>query len=132
MSTGSGEAEAAGLLQALEVAAAHPNRLDGGVAGFLVVAPLLVAKVPEAFLPTVLSFTLVPALALAGLAWWARRQPARASLAAVGLYAVWTALQFALHADIALRWLPISIVLLALLGWTAWVGNQNQAKRQTG
>jgi hypothetical protein len=88
---------------------------------FLVLGPALFRRVPETFLPLVLLFTVVPAVGLAGLGLWARRQPRPAALAATGLYVAWAAAGFLIHLGMAEAWLVVHAVVAALLGWVVWV-----------
>jgi hypothetical protein len=124
------EPEASPRTQAPEalVTAAAVQLVAGGL--FLVVGPMLMGTaVPEAFLPTVILFT-VPALALfACLAWVARARPELATVASLVVYVVLTGLGFVVHPPLALRWLPVTGVMLGLLTWAVWVGREHNPTR---
>jgi hypothetical protein len=101
------------------VAAAVVHLVLGGV--FLILGAWLYARPPEHFGPLVLSWTVVPTLVLAGLAWLARYQPEPSVWIALGLWALWVAASFLLHPTLALGWSIIHVALLAMLLRAAWL-----------
>ncbi len=88
---------------------------------FLILGPMFFDKVPERFAPDVLSWTVLPTLALGALAWLARSHPQAAGLGALGLGAVWVALTFLLNAKLALGWIAVDVVLTVFLLWAVWL-----------
>lgn len=99
--------------------------LFAGGAFFILALPLCGWLLPGAFErlkeqsfgPTVLSWTLWPALALAVLGLAARWVPTPAVAVAALLAVAWVPLSFLLHPSLALGWLAVDAALFAMLGW---------------
>jgi hypothetical protein len=79
-------------------------------------------EVPAHFGPSVLSWTLLPALLVALLGVLARWAPMPALVMALTFALLWVPLTFFLHRPLAVGWLSIDLVLFAMLGWALWRG----------
>jgi hypothetical protein len=95
---------------------------------FLVIGPALFKAVPENFMLTVMAWAVGPAVALAPLVYWAKRNVSLPGVVAVVLYVAWVAAGFFLDATFATRWLLVSFVTLTFLTWALWVGQQAARK----
>jgi hypothetical protein len=82
----------------------------------------LSGKVPEHFGPYVLSWTLLPALAIAGLGVVARWQPMPAVALAFVFALLWVAATFVTYPALAVGWLLVDVVLFGALCWALWCG----------
>jgi hypothetical protein len=101
------------------VVAAVVYLVAGGL--FLILGPMFFDKVPERFAPDVLSWTVLPTLALGALAWLARTQAQAAALGALGLGAAWVALTFLLNPKLAQGWVIVDVALFVFLLRAAWL-----------
>lgn len=94
--------------------AAVVHLVVGGV--FMMIGPALFSPAPpDTFLSLVVTWTLIPSLVLGGVALLARSMARPATLVALALGVAWIGVTFALNLDMALRWLIVQVVLLALL-----------------
>jgi hypothetical protein len=99
--------------------AAIAHLFAGGL--FLVIGPTLFAKVPEYFLPRVMTWTLIPTLFVGSLILTARRSPRTTLAAALVASYAWVGTTFLLDAEFALRWLPVQAILLAVLHYALFM-----------
>ena len=88
-----------------------------GCGGLIVLGPLVVAReqLPADFIPDLTLVGVAVLLALAGLGWWARRQPVLAAAVGLIVYLGLAAVQVLLVPGLALLGLPVNVVLIALL-----------------
>jgi hypothetical protein len=88
-----------------------------GCGALIVVGPLLVPRerIKSEFIPDLLLIGVAVLAVFAGLAWWARRRPVPALIAAVFAYLGLAALDALLVPGLALLGIPVKIVILALL-----------------
>ena len=88
-----------------------------GCGGLIVLGPLLLPReqVKAEFIPDLLIVGVAVLLVFAGLAWWARRQPTLALLAAGIVYLGLAGVDALLVPGLALLGLPVKIVIVVLL-----------------
>ncbi len=101
-------------------AAAIVHLFAGGL--FLVVGPMLYPKVPDGFAPHVLSWAVLPTLAIGLLGVFARLAPMPAVIVTMALALLWVAATFIIHTPLALGWLLVDATLLGMLAWAMWRG----------
>ena len=100
--------------------AAVVQLVAGGL--FLVLGSALLLRVPTTFLATVVVWTIVPALGLGGLGFFARGQPRYAVVAALVAYVIWAGAAFAWQPEVAGAWLVVHAVMAPVLIWAGWLG----------
>jgi hypothetical protein len=100
--------------------AAIVHLFAGGL--FLVVGSLFFSKVPDHFASHVLSWALLPTMAVAVLGVLARWMPMPAVLLAILFVPVWAVLTFVVNPALAVGWLLVDVALLAMLLWVMWLG----------
>ncbi len=88
-----------------------------GCGGLIVLGPLLVAReqLPAGFIPELMLVGVAILLALAGMGWWARRQPMPAAVIGLIVYLGLAVVEALLLPGLALLGLPVNFVLIALL-----------------
>jgi hypothetical protein len=106
--------------------AAVVHLVGGGM--FLILGPMLYHEVPARFAPHVLSWTILPTLVVAGLAWLARHQGEAAAVLGLCLALAWVAASFLVDSRLAAGWLLVQVVLLALLGRAVWLALRPQRR----
>jgi hypothetical protein len=99
---------------------------------YLVLAPLILRPVPEDFMVRVLGLMVPPVLALAALSALAGSRPAPAAYAALGLYLSWVVAGCFLAGPLLPTWLPVAVLVLALLIWPAWFGRNGSRRAAAG
>lgn len=98
--------------------------LFAGGAFFILAGMLYGSSTPDRYGPTVVTWTVLPALVVGVLGLLARWMPMPAVGVALILAMAWAAATFVLHAPLALGWIAVDLVLFALLGWSLWRGLQ--------
>jgi len=93
--------------------AAIAHLFAGGL--FLVLGPAVFPKVPENFMPRVMTWTLIPTLFVGSLILVAGRFPRGSVLVAILATYAWVGTTFFLDAEFATRWLFVQGVLLVIL-----------------
>ena len=99
--------------------AAIAHLFAGGL--FLVVGPTVLPKVPENFMPRVMTWTLLPTLFVGSLILTARRSPRVSFGVALAAAYAWLGTTFLLDAEFATRWLPVQAILLAVLHYALFM-----------
>jgi hypothetical protein len=96
---------------------------------YLVLVPVLTSRAPNEFVPLVVLFTAPPVCLFGLLGWLARSLPVPAAVLALAGQAIWLGASFAFSAPMAVRWLPVSLGILALLAWPLAVSDKPAARR---
>ena len=99
--------------------AAVAHLFAGGL--FLVIGPTLFTKVPENFMPRVMTWALIPTMFVGSLILTARRYPRGSIGAALVASFAWIGTTFLLDPEFALRWLPVQAILLAVLHYALFM-----------
>ena len=99
--------------------AALAHLFAGGL--FLVAGPAVFPKIPENFMPRVMTWTLLPTLLVGGLVLFASRYPRGCIGAALVAAYAWVGVTFYLDAEFAMRWLFVQGVLLAVLHYALFM-----------
>ena len=100
-------------------AASIAHLFAGGL--FLVAAPAVFPTIPPDFMTRVMTWTLLPTLLVGSLILMAGRFPRAAIGAALAAAYAWVGVTFFLDAEFAMRWLPVQVVLLAVLHYASFV-----------
>src|ERR1019366_3461412 len=88
---------------------------------FLVAGPAVLPKIPENFMPRVMTWTLLPTLFVGSLILVAGRFPQGCITTALVAAYAWVGVTFFLDAEFALRWLFVQGILLVILHYALFM-----------
>ena len=99
--------------------AAIAHLFAGGL--FLVAGPAVFPKIPENFMPRVMTWTLLPTLFVGSLILLAGRSPRCCIAIALGATYAWVGATFFIDAEFATRWLFVQGILLVILHYALFM-----------